>query len=137
MERCRWENRVGRDGRGIGLSRSIRSGYEIEHPLYKGEVILHGEQHVGMYLFVAEVSKQDTHGTVFKTREGILEWKKINWVLHPDNMGVISNLKHYLQPMLDHPTPRRHTFRYAGHELLTYTHDEMDERASRLHNKTR
>lgn len=113
------------------------TGYEIEHPLYKGEVILHGEQQVGMYLFVAEVPKHETHGTVFKTREGILEWKKINWVLHPDNMGVISNLKQYLQPMLDHPTPRRHTFRYAGHELLTYTHDEMDEISSRLHNKTR
>lgn len=113
------------------------TGYEIEHPLYKGEVILHGEQQVGMHLFVAEVAKQDTQGTVFKTREGILEWKRIDWVLHPDNMGVISNLKHYLQPMLDHPKPRRHTFRYAGHELLTYTHDEINRISSRLHNKTR
>ncbi|WP_214837841.1 MULTISPECIES: 8-oxo-dGTP diphosphatase [unclassified Exiguobacterium] len=112
------------------------TGYKIEHPLYKGEIILHGEQQVGMHLFVVEVTKHEAADKVQRTREGILEWKQIDWVLHPDNMGIISNLKQYLQPMLDYPMPRRHTFRYDGHELLTYTHDQLDEASSIVH-KTR
>ena len=30
--------------------------------------------------------------TPFRTAEGLLEWKEIDWILDGDNRGVVSNL---------------------------------------------
>ena len=46
----------------------------------------------GLYLYMAEVCSDHVCNTPLKTREGILDWKEIDWILHPDNLGVSSNL---------------------------------------------
>ncbi|MDT2305198.1 hypothetical protein P7H21_16295 [Paenibacillus larvae] len=40
-----------------------------------------------MYLYKACLDKSVTYETPLKTREGILDWKDITWILHPENRG--------------------------------------------------
>ena len=35
-----------------------------------------------------------------KTREGILDWKSIDWVLDPDNFGIADKVSQYLPVLL-------------------------------------
>lgn len=102
------------------------TGYEVKNPIYKGEVILNGDHSVGMYLYLVDLPKAEKHDMVLKTREGILEWKNIKWVLDPENMGVIGNLKKYLPSALQESHPKIHTFNYSGHTLLNYNHEFID-----------
>lgn len=54
-----------------------------------------------MYLFVADLPDDFEFQPPFNTREGILEWKNIDWILDSNNRGVISNLKEYLPKVLE------------------------------------
>ncbi|KAK6204912.1 NUDIX hydrolase domain-like protein [Scheffersomyces amazonensis] len=45
----------------------------------------------GLYLFIAEVTKQEVDE--YKTpitycKEGILDWKSLDWILHEENLGI-------------------------------------------------
>lgn len=55
-----------------------------------------GEDHGGMYIFSAEVSRRqvDEYRTpVCHCLEGILDWKSLTWILHPENSGVVDNIQ--------------------------------------------
>lgn len=47
----------------------------------------------GVYLFTGTVPGEvhDNYGTK-STREGVLEFKKRDWILHPENVGVVDNI---------------------------------------------
>lgn len=50
----------------------------------------------GVHLFTAEVRKDELEA--YKTpkcycHEGILDWKKLDWILHDENTGVVDNVK--------------------------------------------
>lgn len=49
----------------------------------------------GVYLFTGTVSKEqfDLYKTPWKNREGILDWKLMEWILHEDNVGVVDNIR--------------------------------------------
>lgn len=50
----------------------------------------------GMYLFVAFVDRKtvEEYGAPKKfCNEGILDWKKLDWILHEENTGVVDNVK--------------------------------------------
>ena len=36
-----------------------------------------------------------------KTREGILDWKQIDWILNPSNLGIAEMVKEYLPVLLE------------------------------------
>lgn len=58
----------------------------------------------GMYLFTAIVTKKDVENYPTPKKfchEGILDWKKLDWVLHPDNSGVVDNVKVMLADLFD------------------------------------
>jgi 8-oxo-dGTP diphosphatase len=55
----------------------------------------------GMYTYLAEVPESLPFKTPLMTREGILDWKAIGWILHKDNMGVASNIPKCLERVLD------------------------------------
>ena len=96
------------------------TGILVSKPAYKGDVLLHGDTFVGMHLFLAELPGAVATENVQSTREGILAWKSIDWVLDESNMGIISNLKRYLPYMLGDEGPRDHVFHYEGHTVRTY-----------------
>ncbi|MGE7758486.1 NUDIX hydrolase [Peribacillus sp. NPDC097895] len=54
----------------------------------------------GIYVYLYEVDDDLTFVTPQKTREGILDWKSIDWILHPSNLGIAEMVAQYLPVLL-------------------------------------
>ncbi|RKN84914.1 NUDIX hydrolase [Paenibacillus ginsengarvi] len=54
----------------------------------------------GMYVFIADVPASFVFETPVKVDEGILDWKRLDWILHPDNGGMADNVAQFLPTML-------------------------------------
>lgn len=70
----------------------------------------------GMYAFMAEVPEDYHYETPVRQAEGILDWKDLDWVLHPDNVGVC-NLQHFLPTLLNDDEKYEHRFVYSGNDV--------------------
>jgi 8-oxo-dGTP diphosphatase len=88
----------------------------------------------GMYAYVAKVPEDFHYPTPFLTREGILDWKEISWICHPDNFGV-ANIHYYLLAMLNDPENYDHRFIYEGDNVLDYQPVLLKETTKSLANK--
>ncbi|MEQ7051969.1 8-oxo-dGTP diphosphatase [Paenibacillaceae sp. P-4] len=68
---------------------------------FKGIVswMVDGTRFGGMYLYAASVEKSFTYNTPIKTDEGILDWKRVDWIMDVHNQGVASNMPQVLQGM--------------------------------------
>ncbi|SEO93888.1 8-oxo-dGTP diphosphatase [Paenibacillus sp. OV219] len=55
----------------------------------------------GMYLYMAVLDADYPYATPIKTDEGILDWKNVEWIMHPDNVGVATHLPKYMPLMLE------------------------------------
>ena len=67
-----------------------KTGIKVDNYFSKGTVIWkspNGELD-GIYVYLYEVNNNLKFETSKKTREGILDWKSIDWVLAPDNFGL-------------------------------------------------
>lgn len=42
----------------------------------------------GIHVFLGELDNLFIYDTPIKTREGILGWKDIDWILNPNNLGI-------------------------------------------------
>ncbi|WP_159884145.1 NUDIX hydrolase [Paenibacillus puerhi] len=73
----------------------------------------------GMYLYTAMVSPDFPYPTPVKTDEGILDWKTIEWILHPDNTGLAANLPDFLPLMLKEETCYDHRCFFREGKLLS------------------
>lgn len=86
------------------IVREIReeTGIKVEHPVYRGIATWHpeGERPQGMYLFTAEVMQKKKEVPT-ATREGILDWKPIEWAFSPDNLGTVPTLHFFALKLLD------------------------------------
>lgn len=54
----------------------------------------------GMYLYLADLPEDYMYKVPRKTDEGLLDWKEIDWILHPENLGVASNIPSCLEKIL-------------------------------------
>ncbi|RDW17587.1 DNA mismatch repair protein MutT [Oceanobacillus arenosus] len=107
------------------------TGIEVAKVAYKGTVTW-GDVNAssgGMYAFVAEIPENYSYHTPLKTDEGILDWKKIDWILHPENEGI-ANLKYYLDTMLEDSRTYEHHFVYEGGRVLEFTRIPQAEKAT-------
>lgn len=79
------------------------TGIQISQVTYKGVVTwpVEKKRRGGMYLFLVELTPEYQLVTPIKNREGILDWKEISWILHPDNRGVVDTLPKYLPIALE------------------------------------
>lgn len=85
-----------------------------------------GEDLGGMYVFTAMVTKQDVESYPTPAKfcdEGILDWKKLDWVLHPDNSGVVDNVKIMLDTLFDASENALYVVKYADGKLLSVDYD--------------
>ncbi|WP_028988151.1 NUDIX hydrolase [Thermicanus aegyptius] len=86
------------------ILREIREETDLtlEEVSYKGIVTWSGEgvEQGGMHLFLAYLPEDYIYETPKKIREGILDWKSLDWVLDPRNEGVASNIPYFLPVML-------------------------------------
>lgn len=103
------------------------TGLTLTAVQFSGTILLQADETVGIYLFLAELPSDQHLVTPLATREGILDWKQLDWILDPDNTGVISNLKAYLPHVLKQTTPQLHTLHYDGHRLLEHNISEMEQ----------
>lgn len=54
----------------------------------------------GIYVYLYEVGRISKIETPLKTREGILDWKSIDWILDPLNLGIAEKVSQYLPILL-------------------------------------
>ncbi|MCF7931069.1 MAG: 8-oxo-dGTP diphosphatase [Acholeplasmataceae bacterium] len=55
----------------------------------------------GLHLFLIEIPKDYVYETPRKVREGILDWKKIEWINDFENYGVSHNIPYFLPTILN------------------------------------
>ncbi|MCM3783437.1 8-oxo-dGTP diphosphatase [Neobacillus mesonae] len=69
---------------------------------YKGLVtwVTQNQSVSGMYLYLGELEEDADYSSPMQTEEGILDWKAIDWILHPENRGITSNIPVFLPSML-------------------------------------
>lgn len=74
----------------------------------------------GMILYFAELPQDVRLQTPVKTEEGILDWKKISWVLHPRNEGVTDSIPRYFPVLLKEDGCFDHHCIYQKGELISF-----------------
>lgn len=78
------------------------TGIRVDHYFSKGTVCWetsNGELD-GIYVYLYEVGNNLKFETPKKTREGILDWKSIDWLLNPNNLGIADKVSQYLPVLL-------------------------------------
>ncbi|WP_339229006.1 8-oxo-dGTP diphosphatase [Oceanobacillus sp. FSL K6-2867] len=95
------------------------TGISLPFVHYKGTVTWGDKSQYsgGMYAYVAELPSDYTFQTPVKTEEGILDWKKVDWVLHPENSGI-ANLNYYLLRLLEEENTYEYRFIYEGDDVI-------------------
>ncbi|KIL42277.1 hypothetical protein SD70_01740 [Gordoniibacillus kamchatkensis] len=108
-------------GEETGLS---ESEYRLE---YKGLVSWTVDRHRfgGMYLYVAGVSEDAEYRTPVKTAEGILDWKAMEWILHPDNRGIAASIPAIMKYLFE-PSPYHHHCTYLDGKLAAVSSEAID-----------
>ncbi len=82
----------------------------------------------GMYLYLAEMPIDYVYETPIKTDEGILDWKEIEWILHPENLGVASNIPPCLEKVLYDSQCYNHHSVFQGNRLVEQVSSLLDPR---------
>lgn len=76
----------------------------------------------GMHLFIANLPDDYLYTTPKATEEGILDFKKIDWILNPENTGIVNNLPYIIQHTPVETKQIEITTNYQGHTLLQINH---------------
>lgn len=104
----------------------IREAYEetgilLKDVEFSGNVVWKSNRgDSGMYVFIAELPPGASMDAPRQVEEGLLAWKKIDWILDPYNKGVVSNMKYYLPQILAGHHELEHRFIYENGEMVNY-----------------
>ncbi|MBP0724374.1 8-oxo-dGTP diphosphatase [Bacillus sp. RG28] len=71
----------------------------------------------GMYLFLATIDANLSYNTPLQTEEGILDWKKIEWVLSKENRGVGELIPIFLHKVIHENESFHYSTTYEGNFL--------------------
>ncbi|GAA3405736.1 8-oxo-dGTP diphosphatase [Paenibacillus hodogayensis] len=82
----------------------------------------------GMYLYVAVVTDAYDYPTPVKTAEGILDWKTSDWIKHPQNVGVASNIPYCLDKALYDDRCYHYHGLYENNKMIGQSSAPIDER---------
>lgn len=95
---------------------------------YKGIVTWtsDGAEVGGMYLYLAEIPLEAQYDTPIKMPEGILDWKSRDWILHPKNVGISSNIPLFLTKMIEDPKCYDYHCTYEEGRLIRHVTVEID-----------
>ncbi|EAF5656843.1 NUDIX hydrolase [Listeria innocua] len=81
-----------------------------------------GENLGGMHLFFAKLNDDFVYQTPLATEEGILDFKKISWILNQENTGVVNNLPYLIKHVPDDLTRIEVITKYHENTLLHISH---------------
>jgi 8-oxo-dGTP diphosphatase len=119
-----------------GVLREVaeETGIILSHAQYKGVVswVIDGVPKGGMYAFSAELPESCPFPTPRPTPEGILDWKEMDWIMHPDNRGVASNLPRFLPALLNDAACYDHRCRFEQGRLTGFQSAPLGEPAAAL-----
>lgn len=105
------------------------TGIRLNKPLFAGNVTWKSNRgDSGMHVFIADLPKIININTPISTREGILEWKSIDWILNLGNSGIVDNIKIYLPKMLNKENLLEYKFVYQNGEMVDYTVSTLTEK---------
>jgi 8-oxo-dGTP diphosphatase len=70
------------------------AGINLDDVQFRGIVtwIVEGAWAGGMYVYFAELPASLDVPVPMKSDEGILDWKTVDWILHPKNQGIANNI---------------------------------------------
>lgn len=105
------------------MIREIReeTGLVTQTPVYRGIVSWNAQSKAvdGMYVFAAELPDDARFAVPRATREGILDWKPIDWVLSLDNYGAVPSLRYFLPSALNFAeVPANFHLDFDGHAII-------------------
>ena len=104
-----------------GIKREIteETGLIIETVKYHGEVYWYSGDFIGgMHVFTAKMPTVIDFQIPRDDIEGLLSFKKKDWLFHKENRGVISNIPIFLEKMTDSDDLLRFDFHYDENEKI-------------------
>lgn len=103
----------------LSMQREIKEETGISIPLenmiYKGRLTWEPNDDSFLYLFLMDVEAKNNPPMV--TAEGILAWRKIDWICDKDNLGVAANIPYFLPTLLTNGIYHYHCI-FDGNRLL-------------------
>ncbi|XOK60537.1 NUDIX hydrolase [Paenibacillus elgii] len=81
----------------------------------------------GMYAFIGEAPGDALPDLPMETPEGILAWKPVEWVIDPENYGVVQHVRHFLPAMLAGEPCAEHRCFFREGQLLTVERRPLQE----------
>jgi ADP-ribose pyrophosphatase len=81
----------------------------------------------GMYAYIVELPSDYRYETPRKTDEGILDWKDMQWILHPENRGIVTNIPKFIGKLIHDPRCFEHRCFYQDGQLVQYECMQIDE----------
>jgi len=117
----------------LSMLREIFEEAEIDSPkiIFKGLITwttVEGSDFGGLYLYLADLPENYTYPTPVETDEGLLDWKEIDWILHPENMGVASNIPSCLDKLLYDASCYNHHSFFSDDKMIKQISTLIDPR---------
>jgi 8-oxo-dGTP diphosphatase len=80
----------------------------------------------GMYAYIAHLSQQQAEQIhPLNTPEGLITWKPLAWVCNPNNPAVVSNIPHFLPPILQAKSPYEYFYAYENETSPTESFQQL------------
>ncbi|OBR68919.1 hypothetical protein A7K91_14905 [Paenibacillus oryzae] len=90
----------------------------------------------GMYIYVSEFPNEQIYKTPLKTYEGILDWKELDWITNPNNMGVANDIPVTIKKVLFDEMIYEHRCLYKDGKLIKHQITSMDKDYELLEKRT-
>ncbi|MBO8171567.1 MAG: 8-oxo-dGTP diphosphatase [Bacillaceae bacterium] len=99
----------------------------VNQTQYKGVITWEVDHiHCGeLHVFLVHVDENFIYHTPRKVNEGILDWKKISWLLSGKNFGVGEMIPRYLPTMLQNSSQLEHKCTLINGKLVRYEYNEL------------
>lgn len=113
------------------------TGLSIHNPQFRGIAtwVVDGVFVDGMYIYIAELPSDEVLQTPVKTIEGILDWKEYDWLMHPKNVGITSDMSKYLKYIVLDENLYEHRCFYQDGKLVEHSLIKIDKNYDLLENK--
>lgn len=89
--------------------------------------VVDGKDFGGMYVYLAELPADYFYKVPVKTPEGILDWKKIEWIVHPENRGIAHNIPESIEKIITGVRCFEHRCYYRDGRLVHHEFMDLEE----------
>ncbi|HAX03089.1 MAG: hypothetical protein A2Y45_06620 [Tenericutes bacterium GWC2_34_14] len=75
----------------------------------------------GLYIYLIDGYHLPLLATPLQTSEGILDWKEVDWIIDPTNLGVAHNISSFLPYVLSSDLRYHYHCHFEGDRLISVT----------------